>query len=293
MLSGLPADTLRAWEKRYRAVEPQRVNRRRLYSQADVNRLKLLKWAVDHGHRIGHVANKSADQLLELQGSLPHTQGLGSRTPDHVHRIIEKIKEYSLEADIELSKLATMMAPRPFVFEVVVPMMQEIGRLWEKKELSIAHEHLTTAAVRNILAVLLRAYGLNNQGPAIIFCTPPGEEHELGILIAAMIASIHGFKVLYFGVNLPLEDVAQTAKATQALAVVVAMNHKIPDDELKEQVRHLRALLPYHTHLVIGGSQSSLIQVTSTPAISVAPSFEVFDGLMHAFKRNLGVFPSM
>lgn len=291
LLSGLPPDTLRAWERRYGAVTPQRRNGRRLYSQADVQRLKLLKWAVDHGHRISQVASMDDGEIQRLQERHPESVALQALEPAHVDRVIGLIKEFRLEADIELGKLASLMPPRQFVFDVVLPMMRQIGSEWEDGSLSIAQEHLTSAAVRNILGTLVRIYGVNGQAPAILCTTPPGELHEFGALIGAMIASIHGFRALYFGANLPLSEIANAAERARALAVLVGVNHAseaLPP--IAETAQALRALLPHKIQLIVGGNQCHQVPVQRAPSIHAAPTFEILERLLLDLKDRSGAF---
>jgi len=293
MLSGLPADTLRAWERRYEAVVPDRVNGRRLYSQQDVQRLKLLKWAVDHGHRIGRIAGLSEPELLRLRDSAAQVDpSQVSEVAPQVQDLIALIKDFNSQADLELARLAGLMNPREFVFEIVLPLMREIGVQWHSGELTVAQEHLTSATVRNVLGSLIRVYGVNPNAPAIAFATTPGDLHEFGVLVAAMIAAINGFRSLYFGADLPLRDLADAAKRTQALAVVISLSPTLPKHEIPNRLTKLRQLLPPNTRLIIGGIRSENTGTLDLAHTWIAPSFEVFEELLLDLKRSSRAFPN-
>ncbi|MCB1043445.1 MAG: MerR family transcriptional regulator [Acidobacteria bacterium] len=282
MLSGLPPDTLRAWERRYKAVVPSRINGRRLYSQEQVERLKLLKWAVDHGHKISRVTKLSNAQIHNLQHQ---NQPAEPAYEGQVRRIIDLIKNYRPEADVELARMASLMEPRAFVFELVLPIMRLIGKEWEAGKLSIAQEHLTSAAIRNVLGSLVRIYGVHTDAPAIVCATPPSESHEFGALIAAMIASIHGLRAVYLGADLPLEETSRAAHAVHALAVVLSIN-RLDAQTALEQTATLRDLLPAHTHLIVGGHATTHIPPQNAPAIHVSPTFEVLSQLLVHLKSQ-------
>lgn len=286
LLSGLPADTLRAWERRYQVVTPRRRNNRRLYSQSDIQRLKLLKWAVDHGHRIGHVAGMSDAALAALQDQTEAQEASESPSAYPLDRIVDMMKHYDPQADMELARLASLLPPRDFIFEVVQPMMEQIGMQWENGDLTVAQEHFTSAGVRNVLGLLLRTYGSRTDGPPIVFATPPHEPHEFGILIAAMIAAIEGFRPVYLGPDLPLVDIAQTAAQIHACAVVISVNRVHADPA--SIVATLRESLPRATDLIVGGRQSHRVQVQSAPRISVAPTLEIFEDLIDDMKPDSG-----
>ena len=193
-LTGIGLDTLRAWERRYNAVTPVRAGRGRVYTESDVNRLRLLRQAVEHGHPIGQAVLLTNSQLFQLAGeSAPTEESLA----DGVVHAIERF-DY-VEADQELGRLAALIPPKDFVYSVVLPLVNHVGDAYHSKTMTVAQEHMTSSLVRNILGALIRMHRVQRAERKLLFTTPAGELHEVGILAAALLASIAGLGIIYLG----------------------------------------------------------------------------------------------
>ena len=127
-LTGIGIDTLRAWERRYRAVTPTRDDRGRMYTEADVARLRLLNGAVEQGHSIGRLAGLSNDQLRELCAAagavavpaVRPTQG----SPLDTTALLTALREYdAVGIDQELSRLAAVLRPLDLLQDVLMPVL--------------------------------------------------------------------------------------------------------------------------------------------------------------------------
>jgi methanogenic corrinoid protein MtbC1 len=140
-----------------------------------------------------------------------------------------------------------------FARELALPLVQEIGERWATKRLGIASEHMATSVLRSMLGSALTPTAASRLGPTIVFATPTGERHELGLLAAALTAMGAGANPIYLGAELPVEDllgaVANTGSAVLALSLVT-----ISDVEAERVVAALRAGLPDEVHLWLGGS---------------------------------------
>src|SRR5450755_4352711 len=120
-LTGIGLDTLRAWERRYNAVTPMRAGRGRLYSENDVQRLRLLRHAVENGHQIGKAVLLTHSQLLQL------AEEPAPREESHADGIVHAIERFDYaEADQELGRLAALMTPRDLVYNVVLPLVNHV-----------------------------------------------------------------------------------------------------------------------------------------------------------------------
>lgn len=244
-LTGLSLDTLRSWERRYEAVVPGRTRRGRLYSDADVGRLRQLGALVKRGHPIGTIASLSDDELAGLLRA-DDAQVVEATAPPHaadLAPLARALDRYDL-ADLEarLTRFALVIPPADLIFAVVVPLLQEIGRRWETGRLRPAQEHLASAIVRSVLGGLLRATGRPDASPTVVFATPSGERHELGLLCAAVLAASAGFGVLYLGADLPAEEIGHAAATSGARVVVVSLT--TPGGASRRELRALAAKAP-------------------------------------------------
>jgi DNA-binding transcriptional MerR regulator len=252
-MTGISVDTLRAWERRYEAVRPARNDRGRLYSDDDVARLQRLGELVQRGHAIGTIAglgDRELDRLLEGEAAHAPAPGGPAVTAD-LAALTRGLDRYDLDAiESTLNRHAVVLPPRELVFSVILPLLQEVGHRWEAGRLRPAQEHLVSSIIRSVLGGLLRASVRPQATPRIVFATPAGERHELGLLSAALLAATAGYGVVYLGHDLPADDIAHAAATAGARIVVVSLT--TPGAVTRAEVRKL-ASLPAGVELWLGG----------------------------------------
>jgi len=191
-LTGLSPELLRAWEKCYRVVEPLRSpGGTRRYRGSDIERLRLVKAAVDAGQRISVVARM--DPAALARGVAAPEATAGSRGA--VHRALDRLD--ALEVQRTLSLQLAALGPARFARECAAPLLREVGERWAADELCVASEHLATAVIRALLGAALQPSAASLLGPRIVFATPSGEPHDLGVQLAAVIALGAGANPLY------------------------------------------------------------------------------------------------
>lgn len=280
-LTGLSADTLRAWERRHAAITPEHTVRGRLYSDDDLARLRLLRAVIERGHTIGAVATRSNDVLQRLAAA-PRRPAAGGRVPERVslNALAEAIARYDHDRLArQLSRLSFALSPRDFVFDAVLPLLARVGDDWTAGRLRPAQEHLLSASMRDALGTLLRSVARETP-PRFVFATPPGERHEFGILSAAVLAASRGFGVLYLGPDLPPEDLAHAARRVHPHAVVVALTMSgAPEADLQSLRKHL----PTVVELWAGGA------ALGRSAASGRRILPLYD--MQAFEQQLARVP--
>ena len=260
-LTGLSADVVRVWERRYGAIKPERSEGgSRLYSDADIARLRRLRQAVEHGHAIGQVARLPENDLdsLVVKYRGPFSTNQDATDPHIVtrERFLEAVTRMDVvAADEELGRAATLYPPRVIVKNIVSPLLTEVGERWAHKDYGIAHEHIATNLIRNLLSSLFRLYPPDGASEAIVFATPSGERHEFGILLSALIAATRGWRTVYLGVDLPAIEIVRAVKIVKArvlaLSVVTSQDHQVT-----EELKVIAEQLPQHTRVWIGGAEA-------------------------------------
>jgi MerR family transcriptional regulator, light-induced transcriptional regulator len=265
--TGLTVETLRAWERRYAVVSPVRdASGRRVYRPEDVLRLRRLREATERGHPISRLAPLSDERLAALLDAPPDQRAQGT-----AHTLVERILEAAQEfraADCEQAiTLAVAMLPPPrLVSEVLQPLLREVGERWHRGELSIAHERLVSKIVARHVGLMLDAYDRAARREAVVFATLPGERHELGLLMSAMICASRGFKVHYLGADLPPEEIGHFTREVGASVVALSVVMTEGLAELPLQLAQLAAALPAGTAIWIGGSASPRLAGEPLPA---------------------------
>jgi DNA-binding transcriptional MerR regulator len=250
-IAGLSIDLLRAWERRYHAVVPERGNRGRLYTPEQIERLILLRQLVERGHAIGTIA--SLDEVA-LQRLLDQpTAKTAPSSKDLIAPILECIDRFDQSgANQEVGRLAALLSPRSLVYHVVLPLMHEIGERWHNGALMIAQEHLASAIIRNLLGGMVRLHQAPDDSRRVILATPAGELHEFGSLAAAMLVAISRLDPIYLGPDLPASELIEAARRTGARSIVVGITTAA--NGIGEELATLKAGLPEPIELWIGGA---------------------------------------
>jgi len=263
--TGLSQHVIRIWERRYGVVAPERTDtNRRLYSEADIKRLQLLKKAVDRGHSISLVARMSSEELIRLI----NRGKTGNAIPDALNPATRGSPEASYFCDLSMARIidldvagleatlseAAVHLTRPELIKgLIVPLCKEMGDLWKKGNLKIVHEHLATPVIRAFLWNMLRSVETVKLAPKIVIATPLGQPHELGALTIALIAGESGWRPLYFGPSLPAEEIAAAVTYSGASAVGLSLTNRSDHHRLKIELKNLRACLREDVTILMGG----------------------------------------
>lgn len=284
-LTGLNADTIRAWERRYSAVTPDRsAGNTRRFSPEDVRRLTLLHEAVDRGHTIGAIAHLSTDELTAIVEDRTEPANDGEAPPEQSffrwrNAYLGAIARFEIRRAHELiTRAATLMDRRAFVYDVVLPIVQEVGRRWADGDVGVAQEHIVTRQLTSVLQVMLDAQYLPPGAPRLLLTTPPGHRHEFGLLIAGLVALDRGVEPIHLGVDLPLEDVAWAVRMSRADALVMSITRDLTEDELRDLPKQLELVASW-TPLWLGVPRGHLL-ASRVPSARFFFDFETFEAAL-------------
>ena len=268
--TGLTSHVLRAWERRYEAVEPGRTKGgQRLYSDADVLRLRLLKRATEGGRPISRVAGLATDELVALVGEDAGAGNAGSSlsgngVEEHLAACLAAADRMDAQAlRGHLMRAVVRLSAPDFVTLVAGPLLHRVGELWEEGALRPAQEHVVSTAVRQVLDWMLGRFEAPPTAPLMVAATPSGELHEFGAMLAAVVAADAGWRVLYLGPSLPATEIATAAERSGASVVAVSVvdGEDTDVDRAGEELAELGRLLPDSVLLVTGGRRSARVEV--------------------------------
>lgn len=268
--TGLSPDVLRVWERRYCVVQPTRSEgRQRLYSDADVERLRMLANLTAGGRAISQLAPLTTERLLALvneDGAA--TAGVVARgrrstlvaggAASTVALALGAIEQFdSQQLDQILRKAALRLGTDDMLDHVIAPILLEVGERWHRGTFVPANEHLASAVIRTTLAWMSDQSVTDPTATTAIVGTPVGQTHELGALIAGAVAVSRGWRVIYLGANLPSEDYVRAVQRTNAKAVALSIVYPAGDPALRAALKHLAAALPPTVALVLGGAAAA------------------------------------
>lgn len=282
--TGLSHEVLRAWERRYAVVEPSRDEAgHRLYSDEDIERLRLIRLATDGGRRVGQAVELSIPELKELvredhaaRFQVPGPGGRAGRggespadrtseteaesstggvaTADVVAACLERIRAMDAEGlEGQLRSALLRMGGFAFLEDVVAPLFRAVGDRWHRGELGIHHEHLATAVALPLLSSLRSSTSPVTGAPVMVVGTLAGERHELGGLLVAVAGALVGWRVIYLGADLPLQALSDAAREKGADVVAVSVVGEGAKGQVEGEIRGLLDRLPVGTEVLIGG----------------------------------------
>jgi MerR family transcriptional regulator, light-induced transcriptional regulator len=223
---GVSEHVLRAWESRYGLVEPVRsAGGFRLYSDDDERRVRRMQFHLGRGLRAAEAARAA------IADSKPPA---GSSTPAHRVRA-EQPELFALRADLRaaldaldepaaqavLDRLLADYTLATALRDVVLPYLREVGDRWAAGELTVIQEHFASNVIGGRLAALARGWGTGS-GPRAVLACPPGELHDLPLLIFGIVLNRQGWRVQFFGANTPIGEVVDSARRSPPALVVVA-----------------------------------------------------------------------
>jgi methylmalonyl-CoA mutase cobalamin-binding subunit len=267
--TGLSTYVLRAWEQRYNAVSPERsATGRRLYSDADIERLKLLQFATSYGRRIGEVAGLPWEELAALCATDRHSISVPAHAPatDLDRTSASVYRRACLEAircmdsgglESALYSASVAVSASVLLDHVIAPLLHEIGDQYCGGTLRIGQEHIATASIRSFLGTLKINANVQHQGPRIVVGAPSGEKHELGALMAAVMAASEGWDSIYLGTDTPTAEIAGVALRTGAAAVALSIVYSLEDDLLDSELLRLRQQLGPEPAILVGGAAAA------------------------------------
>ena len=270
--TGLSIDVIRAWERRYDVVTPIRSGSgRRLYSDADIERLRLLARATLTGRTIGQVAALPNASLaaLDPDGSAARAEPDAARGPRtapaaaaddstpaayHLDAALDAVERFDgMALDAALRRAMIALPSAGFLEDVVVPLWRRVGERTREGSLRAPHLHLALTTLRRTLHRIAEIAMTPVAAPDLVVSTPQGQPQELGALLVAATAGAEGWHVTYVGPGLPADEIAETATLARARAVAVSLGAFAGDRAIPRELRRLRELLPRAVSILVEG----------------------------------------
>jgi MerR family transcriptional regulator, light-induced transcriptional regulator len=287
-LTSIPIDTLRVWERRYGFPRPPRRvgSNRRLYSQADVERLQHVAKALEAGFRPGDVILKSVEELRGLTSSpgvLAEPVPASSASPDRVLELLRSDDLGGVEA--ELRHAAAWMGPRRFLTELAQPLIVAVGEAWARGELHVRQEHVLSQAMTTQLRGMLAPFQDLRGRPVVLLTTLPGEPHALGLEMVALYLALSGARPRLLGPSTPPHEIVEAVRAHQIDVVGLTVTHGAPKEQTR---RHLAALvgeLPRKVHLWLGGT-AALDFASGQDAMMPVTNWTELDAAIESFRSQ-------
>jgi DNA-binding transcriptional MerR regulator len=288
---GVKPHTIRTWEKRYQVFTPERSKGgQRLYSEVDLAKAKLIVALIEQGHTISSLARHS---LQDLRSLLVVNKGEDSEsgkmfTSVETKRLLQHLANFNIDMVASgMQHLRLSIGVKEFIFKIVLPVMQEIEKLYLKGMYSVTQEHI----ISTIVGDQLHQINLSNQGPnhdRFALATPEGNLHELPIMIAEIICNANRVSTNYLGASHPAECLSEAVNALKCKTIVMGVISSAQWNYEKNIVPYLESMDKYLKNkvkvLLGGGSEVDFPEFKNIENVKVIKSFEDFDKLLIELK---------
>ncbi|MFV8370147.1 MerR family transcriptional regulator [Flavobacterium sp. LB2R40] len=221
-LSGIKAHTIRIWEKRYNILEPMRTDTNiRLYDLVSLQKLLNITLLHDYGYKISKIATYPQEKIPSLVREI-----ISSKTAKS-HAISElKMAMMNFDQELFFNTYNWLIAEKSFkeIFhQVFIPLMNELGLLWQSDTITPAHEHFISYLIKQKLLInteKLQVLKQTKVDKVFVLSLPMNEIHELGLMYLNYEILLHGYKTIYLGESMPIDNLKDLKKHFDSIIFV-------------------------------------------------------------------------
>jgi len=233
-MTGVNAVTLRAWERRYGLIQPQRTETgHRLYSDKDLEAIQEVLSLLDQGISISRIKNALETTSDSKEARPSHWVTYSKDLQTGVNNFDEQVLNQVYNEAMSLYPVDVVTR------ELIIPFMKKLGQRWEKVSTGIAEEHFFTSFMRNKLGARFHHRNQQNSGPQIIAACLPGETHEFGLLLLSLALHARNYRIIMLGADMPIEQLSEVRYRTIASGLVLSGATKIKEEKTFQQLTEL------------------------------------------------------
>ena len=254
--TGLSKDTLRVWERRYGFPKPSRDhNGERVYPDDQVENLHVIRQLMNRGVRPGKIVAASLAELSGRVNDLSKAEHADAPDVSPMQDLLVLLKAHNVTAlRQQLAQDLLRLGLQRFVLDMVAPLNVLVGVAWAQGRIALFEEHLYTEQIQHLLRQAIGAASQAGQAPRVLLTTLPGEEHQIGLLMAHACLAVEGAQCISLGVQTPAADIAQAARAHRAHIVGLSFSPAMQVRVASNALAALRQRLDPEIELWAGGS---------------------------------------
>lgn len=241
-LSGIKAHTIRIWEKRYNILEPMRTDTNiRLYDLPSLQKLLNITLLHNHGYKISKISSFPSERIPEIVNEIITQKSVKSHAMSAF-----KMAMMNFDQSLFFSTYNELLSEKSFreiFFEVFIPLIHEIGTLWQTDTISAAHEHFISYLIKQKILVnteKLQAQEPTKNDSVFILYLPSNEIHELGLMYLNYEILVHGYKTIYLGESVPIDCIKNVSNHFDNITFVCYMTVEPNVEEVNKYVSELK-----------------------------------------------------
>jgi DNA-binding transcriptional MerR regulator len=279
-MTGVNSVTLRAWERRYGLIVPTRTESgHRMYSEDDIDRIKLILQLIDEGIAISRVKEAldiASKDLPAGENGANHW----SRYQDEMLRGVNNFDESLLNT---VYNEAMSLYPVDIVTkQLLLPLLQKLGQRWMHVSTGVAEEHFFSVFMRNKLGARFHHQNQKNQGPRLIAACLPKEQHEFGLMIFTLAAHARGYHIVLLGADMPIEQLSEVVHRSNSNGIVLSGSINTDPIGLHEQLKSL--VRDSNVPIWVGGKTSETYRQEIESAGAISLGHDLIVGMHHIHK---------
>lgn len=231
-MTGVNPVTLRAWERRYGLIRPQRTAKgHRLYTEGDINRIQHILVLLERGIPIsqaGQVLEDGEDPITPDPTAGDDGNDLDSwqRHLANWRRALETFDEHAI--DTACGDTLSLFPVEAVLERLARPLLAQLGEEGQANELVLAHRHLLQATLRNRLGARFLHHGARGQGPILLTACPAGESDDISLMLLCVEAQANGYRVVLLGTDVGSTVLAEAVRASHCAGLVLSSHSRRP-----------------------------------------------------------------
>ncbi|MEO8236087.1 MAG: MerR family transcriptional regulator [Flavobacterium sp.] len=241
-LSGIKAHTIRIWEKRYSILEPMRTDTNiRLYDIHNLQKLLNITLLHDYGYKISRISKLSPDKIPALVREIVSEKSAKSHAINAF-----KMAMMNFDQTLFINTYNNLLSEKSFrdvFYEVFIPLMNEIGLLWQSNTITIAHEHFISHLIKQKLITnteKIQVLEPTRSDKIFVLYLPSNEIHELGLMYLNYEFILNGYKTIYLGESVPIESLKDIQRYFEKITFVSYMTVQPTKDEINDYIERLK-----------------------------------------------------
>lgn len=242
-LSGIKAHTIRIWEKRYAILEPMRTDTNiRLYDIHNLQKLLNITLLHDYGYKISRISKLSPDKIPDLVREIVSEKSAKSHAINAF-----KMAMMNFDQTLFINTYNNLLSEKTFrdvFYEVFIPLMNEIGLLWQSNTITIAHEHFISHLIKQKLITnteKIQVLEPTKTDKIFVLYLPSNEIHELGLMYLNYELILNGYKTIYLGESVPIESLKDVQKYFDKITFVSYMTVQPTKDEINNYIEKIKS----------------------------------------------------
>jgi DNA-binding transcriptional MerR regulator len=283
-LSGVKAHTIRIWEKRYNLFQPKRTDTNiRFYSLESLQKLLNVTFLYNHGYKISKIAKIDKDEIATIVREM----AINDNTDEQAMNAF-KLSMLNFDKVLFLNTYENLLNEKPFsdiFYEIFIPLMNDIGLLWQTNTITPAQEHFISELILQKTLVnteKLQKKEHKNDSKAFVLYLPENEIHDLGLHFLNYELVSQEYHTIYLGTTVPIKSLTDVLKHYKRLIFISYFTIKPERDQIDSYLtKFFETILKENNHeLWVLGRMTEFINENSLP-----PRIKIFNSIKNLVKE--------